>query len=104
MTPSTITKYVPAKNWPETFTSQFNTMTLEITNNPNAYHRHRFACPRVVAHQLEAYDGSLLEASCKIIQDNNPESPNVLVQFSTSQCAKQTVIQRLATFLIYAMQ
>ena len=78
-------------------------MTSETTNNPT-YHRHRFSCPRNVAKKLEAYDGSLIESSCKIIQDVNPESPTVLVQFSTGQCAKQTVIQRLATFLIYAMQ
>ena len=78
-------------------------MTSEITNN-QAYHRHRFACPRAIAKKLEAYDGSLIESSCKIIQDVNPESPTVLVQFSTGQCAKQTVIQRLATILIYAMQ
>lgn len=78
-------------------------MTSETNHNPT-YHRHRFSCPRKVAKQLEAYDGSLIESSCKIIQDINPESTTVLVQFSTSQCAKQTVIQRLATFLIYAMQ
>lgn len=77
-------------------------MTSETTNNPT-YHRHRFSCPRKVAKQLEAYDGSLIESSCKIIQDVNPESTTVLVQFSTSQCAKQTVIQRLATFIIYAL-
>ena len=77
-------------------------MTSETINNP-IYHRHRFACPRAVAKKLEAYDGGLLESSCKIIQDVNPDSPNVLVQFSTSQCAKQTVIQRLATFIIYAI-
>ena len=78
-------------------------MISETTNN-QTYHRHRFSCPRKVAAKLEAYDGSLIESSCKIIQDVNPDSQNVLVQFSTGQCAKQTVIQRLATFLIYAMQ
>jgi len=77
-------------------------MTSEINHNPT-YHRHRFSCPRKVAKQLEAYDGSLIESSCKIIQDINPDSATVLVQFSTSQCAKQTVIQRLATFIIYAL-
>ena len=77
-------------------------MTSETTNN-QTYHRHRFSCPRKVAKQLEAYDGGLLESSCKIIQDLNPDSPNVLVQFSTSQCAKQTVIQRLATSIIQAI-
>ena len=78
-------------------------MTSE-TITTQAYHRHRFSCPRLVAKKLEAYDGSLIESSCKVIQDVNPESPTVLVQFSTGQCAKQTVIQRLATFLIYALQ
>ena len=78
-------------------------MTSETINN-QAYHRHRFSCPRSVAKKLESYDGSLIESSCKVIQDVNPESPTVLVQFSTGQCAKQTVIQRLATFLIYALQ
>lgn len=78
-------------------------MTSETNPTNQTYHRHRFSCPRKVAKQLEAYDGSLIESSCKIIQDVHPDSVNVLVQFSTSQCAKQTVIQRLATFLIYAM-
>jgi len=77
-------------------------MTSETTNN-QTYHRHRFSCPRKVAKLLEAYDGGLLESSCKVIQDLNPDSSNVLVQFSTSQCAKQTVIQRLATFIIQAI-
>ena len=53
-------------------------MTYETTNN-QTYHRHRFSCPRKVAQLLEAYDGGLLESSCKIIQDLNPDSPNVLV-------------------------
>ena len=78
-------------------------MNSETTNN-QTYHRHRFSCPRNVAKLLEAYDGGLLESSCKVIQDLNPDSSNVLVQFSTSQCAKQTVIQRLATFIIQAIQ
>jgi hypothetical protein len=58
-------------------------------------HRHRFSIPRATGLQLEAFDFSHLESSFKIIQDENPESKRVLVQFTTANCGKQNVLQRL---------
>jgi hypothetical protein len=58
-------------------------------------HRHRFSIPRATGLQLESFDFSHLESSFKIIQDENPESKRVLVQFTTANCGKQNVLQRL---------
>jgi hypothetical protein len=58
-------------------------------------HRHRFSITRATGIKLEAYDFSHLESSFKIIQDENPESKRVLVQFTTANCGKQNLLQRL---------
>lgn len=58
-------------------------------------HRHRFSITRATGLQLESFDFSHLESSFKIIQDENPESKRVLVQFTTSNCGKHWVLQRL---------
>lgn len=58
-------------------------------------HRHRFSITRSTGLQLESFDFSHLESSFKIIQDENPESKRVLVQFTTANCGKQNVLQRL---------
>lgn len=57
--------------------------------------RHRFSIRRSTAEKLEATDFSHLESSFKIIQDDNPIAKRVLVLFTTYNCGKQTVIQRL---------
>ena len=58
-------------------------------------HRHRFSITWATGLQLESFDFSHLESSFKIIQDENPESKRVLVQFTTANCGKQNVLQRL---------
>jgi hypothetical protein len=62
-------------------------------------HRHRFSIKRMTGEKLQAFDFSHLESSFKIIQEENPESKRVLIQFTTSNCGKQTVLQRLVNCL-----
>jgi len=58
-------------------------------------HRHRFSVRRTTAEKLQIFDFSHLESSFKIIQDQDPIAKRVLVLFTTLNCGKQNVMQRL---------
>jgi hypothetical protein len=76
--------------------------------NKTGYHNYRFICRREVADKLLAYDGSLLEAKVKQVatdleQDEQPDTKNIFLQFSTQNCGQRVAQQRLIKFLIEAL-
>jgi hypothetical protein len=76
--------------------------------NKTGYHNYRFLCKKEVAEKLMAYDGSLLEAKVKQVatdleQDEQPDSKNIFLQFSTQNCGQRVAQQRLIKFLIEAL-
>jgi hypothetical protein len=76
--------------------------------NKTGYHNYRFLCKKEVAEKLMAYDGSLLEAKVKQVatdleQDEQPDSKNIFLQFSTQNCGQRVAQQRLIKFFIEAL-
>jgi hypothetical protein len=76
--------------------------------NKTGYHNYRFLCKKEVAEKLMAYDGSLLEAKVKQVatdleQDEQPDTKNIFLQFSTQNCGQRVAQQRLIKFLIEAL-
>lgn len=76
--------------------------------NKTGYYNYRFMCRREVAEKLLSYDGSLLEAKVKQVatdleQDEQPNSANLFLQFTTQNCGQRVAQQRLIKFLIEAL-
>ena len=76
--------------------------------NKTGYHNYRFLCRKEVADKLLAYDGSLLESKVKQVatdleQDEQPQTKNLFLQFTTQNCGQRVAQQRLIKFMIEAL-
>lgn len=76
--------------------------------NKTGYHNYRFLCRREVAEKLMNYDGSLLESKVKQVatdleQDEQSDTKNIFLQFTTQNCGQRVAQQRLIKFFLEAL-
>jgi hypothetical protein len=76
--------------------------------NKTGYHNYRFLCRKEVAEKLLNYDGSLLESKVKQVatdleQDEQPDTKNVFLQFTTQNCGQRVAQARLIKYLIESL-
>jgi hypothetical protein len=76
--------------------------------NKTGYHNYRFLCRKEVAEKLLNYDGSLLESKVKQVatdleQDEQPDTKNVFLQFTTQNCGQRVAQQRLIKYMLEAL-
>ena len=76
--------------------------------NKTGYHNYRFLCRKEVAEKLLSYDGSLLESKVKQVatdleQDEQPDTKNVFLQFTTQNCGQRVAQQRLIKYMLESL-